>query len=86
MLQGVDRRHRSRLIVAKLGQQSSRALVELSQHRRRCIRPCKDSRRNQDLGQEWNQVLVSTLYKMRRAPGTSLPYCRMVGSTPTILQ
>ena len=58
MLQGVDRRHRSRLIVAKLGQQSSRALVELSQHRRRCIRPCKDSRRNQDLGQEWNQVLV----------------------------
>ena len=28
----------------------------------------------------------STLYKMRRAPGTSLPYCRMVGSTPTILQ
>ena len=58
MLQGVGRRHRSRLIVAKLGQQSSRALVELSQHRRRCIRPCKDSRRNQDLGQEWNQVLV----------------------------
>ena len=30
--------------------------------------------------------LSSTLYKMRRAPGTSLPYCRMVGSTPTILQ
>ena len=58
MLQGVDRRHRSGLIVAKLGQQSSRALVELSQHRRRCTRPSKDSRRNQDLGQEWNQVLV----------------------------
>ena len=31
-------------------------------------------------------LLSSTLYKMRRAPGTSLPYCRMVGSTPTILQ
>ena len=48
-------------------------------------------------GPHWNQAknletrlkqqgISSTLYKMRRAPGTSLPYCRMVGSTPTILQ
>ena len=32
------------------------------------------------------QNLSSTLYKMRRAPGTSPPYCRMTDSTPTILQ